>query len=131
MPIEYRIDHERRIVFANGRGVMTDADFFGYQREVWSLSEVVGYHELVDMSAVERIELPSIDRMRALAALSARMDPPEHRTKFAIVASEDLAFGLGRMYEVFREGEASGRKEVMVFRTLDDALDWLGISGLD
>jgi hypothetical protein len=35
MPIDYLIDHDRRFVQARGRGILTDADVFGYQHEVW------------------------------------------------------------------------------------------------
>ena len=57
MPIVHRIDHERRLVVAEGRGIVTDQDVFGYQRDVWSRPEVAGYDELVDMSEVEDIAL--------------------------------------------------------------------------
>jgi len=35
-----------------------------------------GYDELIDMTAVERIEVPSGNRVRELAALSSTMDSP-------------------------------------------------------
>src|SRR5580704_6886512 len=91
MPIEYRIDHDRRIVFATGRGTMTDADVFGYQRAVWSQAAVAGYHELMDMTHVEAIAEPSAERVRDLASLSAEMDPAGIASKFAIVAPQDVA----------------------------------------
>ena len=74
MPIDYGIDRERRLVVAAPFGVMTDEDTFGYQRDVWSLPEVAGFDELIDMSAVESIALPSAKRVEDLARLSAQMD---------------------------------------------------------
>jgi hypothetical protein len=71
IPIEYRIDHERQLVLARGCGTLTDEDVFGYQREVWSRADVVGYKELIDMSDVDHIALPSANRVRDLAQLSA------------------------------------------------------------
>jgi len=53
MPIEYHIDHGRRLVLASASGKLTAEDFFNYQRNVWSLPEVRGFNELVDMSKVE------------------------------------------------------------------------------
>ena len=76
MSIEYRIDHERRTVFAKGRDTFTDADAFGYQRDVWSRPELAGYHELMDMTDVTAIDSPARTRVRDLATLSAAMDPP-------------------------------------------------------
>jgi hypothetical protein len=129
MPIDYLIDHEQRVVLARGRGVLTDEDVFGYQHEVWSRPEVAGYDELVDMSEVEQIALPSVGRVRTLARLSASMDPSSPASKLAIVAPEDLAFGLGRVYEAYREGNDQSTKRVGVFRTRADALTFLGLGG--
>jgi len=127
MPIEFSIDHEQRLVRAKGRDTLTDEDVFSYQREVWSLPEVAGYNELMDMSEVQQIALPSIDRVRDLAKLSASMDTAKTGSKFAIVAPADLAFGLGRMYEMYRDLQAQSTKQVGVFRTLKEALEFLGL----
>jgi hypothetical protein len=127
MPIDHHIDHVRRLILAWGQGILTDEDVFGYQHEVWSRPEVAGYDELVDMSAVEQIALPSVGRVRTLARLSASMDPSSPSSKLAIVAPDDLAFGLGRMSEAYREGNAQSTKRVGVFRSLADALTFLGL----
>ena len=128
MPIEYRIDHERRIVLAKGRGVFTDQDAFGYQREVWTRPDVAGYHELIDMSEITSIPLPVAGRVRDLAHLSAGMDgPATPGTKFAIYAPTDETYGLGRMYQTYRELQDGSSKEVGVFRTFDEALAFLGV----
>ncbi len=128
MPIEFTIDHARRLVTAKGRGTLTGEDVFGYQRDVWSRAEVQGYNELMDMRDVEQIDLRSIDNMRALAELSASMDAPRVSTRFAIVATTDEAFGLGRMYETYRRLEGKSTKEVGVFRSLNEAYDYLGVA---
>ena len=36
MPIEYWIDHERRLVMAKGHGTLTHEDVLGYQRDIRS-----------------------------------------------------------------------------------------------
>lgn len=127
IPIEYRIDHERQLVLARGCGTLTDEDVFGYQREVWSRADVVGYKELIDMSDVDHIALPSANRVRDLAQLSAGMDRASASSMLAIVARSDLAFGLGRMYQTYRELQVKSTKQVGVFRSLDDALAFLGV----
>jgi hypothetical protein len=128
MPIEYCIDHERRLVMARGYGVFTGEDVFGYQREVWSRPDVAGYDELVDMSQVESIAQPSADRIRELAKLSAGMDARSPASRFVIVAPAELAFGLGRMYEAYRNFDERSTKKVSVFRSLEGALAFLGVS---
>ena len=127
MPIEYRVDHQRRLVVAAGHGTVTDADVFGYQHEAWAEHKTAGYDELVDFTRVTHIALPSIDRVRELAQLAARMDAPAVASRFAIVAPADIAFGLGRMFQVYRELQSNSTKEVAVFRTLDQARAFLGL----
>ena len=125
MSIEYEVDHERRLVRATGRGVITPDALFVYQKAAWSDPAVAGYDELVDMSGVEDVEGPSPSNVSALADFSAKMDASAKPTKLAIVASDDLLFGLGRMYQAYREMKTGSKKEVAVFRSMPDALAWL------
>jgi hypothetical protein len=127
MPIVHRIDHENRIVLVRAYGVLTDEDVFTFQHTVWSLPEVAGYNELSEMTYVTDIAIPSIHRVRDLAMTAAEMDPSDAESKFAIVAPEDLGFGLGRMFQAYREMEKASKKEVGVFRTLEEGFAWLGI----
>jgi hypothetical protein len=124
MPIDYQIDHARRLVSAKSWGVMADADVFAYQKAVWTRPDVAGYHELMDMSAVENIATPSIDRLRELARISAAMDVCSP-SKFAIFAPSDLTFGFGRMYQAYRSLNERSVKRVGVFRSLAEALAFL------
>ncbi len=129
MPLTYRIDPERRLVIARGSGIMKDQDFFNYQREVWSRPEVAGFDELVDMTNVAQILLPSIERVRDLAELGADMAKGWPVSRLAIVAPGDLAFGLARLFDIARQSTTPGGKPVEVFRAMPDALAWLGIKG--
>jgi hypothetical protein len=125
MPIDFHIDHDARLVTARGRGTLTHEDILGYQMGVWGRPDVAGYDELVDMSEVEEIALISMDAVPRLASLSARMDPPENKSRLAIVAPSDFAFALGRRYETFRGLDPRSTKEVRVFRSLSEALAFL------
>lgn len=127
MPFLYRIDQTIRVVVTAGHGTITEVDVFGYQREVWSRPDVAGYDELIDMTRVTSIEDPSSGRVRDLAALSADMDATVAGTRLAIVAPDDLAYGLGRMYQNYRELNPLTRREVGVFRTMEEALAFLQI----
>jgi hypothetical protein len=125
MPISYRVDHDSKVVVCVGHGVFSDSDVFGYQREVWSRPDVRGYNELVDMTRVERIALPSADRVKDLAILASEMDDPNSKSRMAVVAPDNLAFGLGRMFQAYRELDRRSTKEVGVFRTMEEALAFL------
>ena len=128
MPIIHRVDHENRIVLARAYGVLTDEDVFTFQHTVWGSPDVAGYNELGEMTYVTDIAIPSIHRVRDLAMTAAEMDPTDAEAKFAIVAPEDLGFGLGRMFQAYREMEKASKKVVGVFRTLEEAFAWLGIA---
>ena len=80
------------------------------------------------MSQVKHIALPSPDRVREVADRAARKDTPASASRFVIVAPDDFAFGLGRMYEAYRNLDVRSQKKVSVFRTLDEALAFLGVT---
>lgn len=46
-------------------------------------------------------------------------------SKVAYIATDDLAFGLLRMFEIYRD-DGSGQFQTMVFRNEADALAWFG-----
>jgi hypothetical protein len=127
MPIDYQVDRERRLVLAKGSGRVNGREVFAYQREAWAGAEVAGFNELIDMTEVESIEVPSLESVRELAALSATMDAPGIKSKCAIVAPGSLAHALSRLYEACRAMESMSTKEIAVFRSKAEALEWLGI----
>jgi len=127
MPIIYRLDHARRIVIAVGYGRITDDDVFDYQHDVWSRADVVGFDELIDWTQVTEVALPSASRVRILAAVSASMDNSAPQSRLAIVASSDFVYGLGRMFQAQRQLDANSTKVVGVFRTMADAIVFLGL----
>ena len=129
MPIHFRIDHGLKLVVAAGHGELVHSDVLDYQRDVWSRPEVAGYNELVDMTHVTHIHLESPQHIKDLATLAAEMDLPGGASKFAIVAPSHLSFGLGRMFQSHRELDPRSTKEVAVFKTLHEALEYLGVTG--
>jgi hypothetical protein len=126
VPIDFEIDHERRLVTARGRGTVSYDEVYSYQLQVWGKANVAGYDELVDMSGVEEIAIPSMDSIPKLATLSAQMDTPDVTSKLAIVVKDDFAFALGRMYETYRGLDPRSTKQARVFRSLPEALAYLG-----
>ena len=129
MPISYDIDRALRLVITTPKGVLTDEEIFSYQQEVWSRPENGGYDELIDMAGVTEIDFISVERVSELANLSSSMDTPSSPSKLAIVATAELHYGLGRMYQTHREMSRQSTKVVRLFRTREEALKWLGVSG--
>lgn len=127
MPLVYRIDRDAKVVVAAGYGTLTEADVFGYERQTGARSDMIGYDELIDMSSVTDIDVPSAERVEDLASEAARRDAVDGPAKVAIVAPGELAFGLSRLFQVSRRVEPGSTKNVGVFRTMDAALEFLGI----
>jgi hypothetical protein len=125
MPLDYRIDQEHRLVLATATGILRDDELFAYQREAWSRPELAGFDEVFDLTGIEELVLASSDRARALADLASTMDVAGSPTRLAIVAPQDYAYGLARMYATYRMLHPRGEKAVQVFRSMADALDWL------
>ena len=127
MPLTFRLDRKAHVIVAAAYGTLTDDQVFDHQREISSRNDTIGYDELVDVSHVKEIALPSTDRVRDLAALAAGKDAVRGSSRLAIVAPGDLAFALGRMFQTNRELDARSRREVGVFRTTKEALAFLRI----
>ncbi len=127
MPITYRVHPVHRLVVARAEGHLTIDDFTGYMREAWTKPDVVGFNELVDVTGQESLADPTGDQLQALARMSAQLEPPVPGVKTAVVASDDLLYGLGRMYEAFRATAQGSTRTVGVFRTRTEALAFLGL----
>jgi hypothetical protein len=72
----------------------------------------------MDGTQLTGVELKREDVQRL--ARDAVFSPHSRR---ALVAGSDVAFGLARMFEMFRQ--SMGEEGIRVFRNLDEALDWV------
>jgi hypothetical protein len=127
VPIAYRLDHEARVIVAAAYGTLSDEEMFEYQQQGFKMDEAIGYDELVDLTHVKEIALPSTERVRELADRAAGMDVKLGGSKLAVVAPEDLAFALGRMFQTIRGLDPRSTTTVGVFRSTDEALAFLGV----
>lgn len=127
MPLKYRIDAGLRLIAAWAEGPVTVRCLFDYQLAVWSRPEVARFRELIDMTRAAAVAAPTPAEMRELANLSGRMAAAVPTGRTAVVAPQELVFGLGRMYETYRGFQAGEAKEFAVFRTLGEAAEFLGI----
>lgn len=62
--------------------------------------------------------------IQKLASYAQKTDPLWGDSKWAILASSDLVYGLSRMYSALT---TDYDVQTHVFRTVDEAKDWLGI----
>ncbi|MBF0559834.1 MAG: hypothetical protein HQL08_13760 [Nitrospirae bacterium] len=124
--IEIQIDNDRRLVLATATGVLSEEDILTYMEEFWSLQGVEGYNELLDLREVKPAVSFSSKRLRDLSQLAASMDVQTTATKFAIVVQDDFLFEFARTYEIYRNSNPQSTKHFCTFRTMQDALAWIG-----
>lgn len=125
MPIVYRADPAKRRILAEASGAIGQQDLFAYKRAVGARPEWAGYDEVLDVSLVDSLLDIRLDNLKAVADFAASLDQPEQPSKFAIVAPQDLYFGLGRMYESLRESAPHSSRRIAAFRTRAEAERWL------
>lgn len=120
MPVTARVDPDTGIVHYSATGDMTRDDVISIITQVYSDPAFRSpWHSIWDLSGAR--PLFTADELREVAAY-VRAHRPVDSGRIAVVATEDLAFGMGRMYEVF----ASDLKvETRVFRDPDMARQWL------
>ena len=76
---------------------------------------------LLDVTRSESLAQRSVDDLRGVATFVGRF-ADRVRRRCAVVAAEDVHYGLARMAAVFSEGVGV---EAQVFRKDDEALKWL------
>ena len=122
MPILIQVDHDQRRVVGVASGTLEDRDLFAYQQEAGRFPD---YDEFFDGTAVEHLQDVNPASLKKLADVAAAADIADHHAKLAIVAAQDVHFGMGRMYESLRECAPHATKEAAVFHTREEAEQWL------
>lgn len=123
MPIEYDIDLELGLLAVVGTGTITDDDLTRYKDALASdprRSYVT--REISDFRSAIFSVSPA--RMPEVAKLHGEVFAGGRPTKCAVLVSGDLMYGLVRMYAhcIAPQGH-----EVVPFRDVDEAREWLGI----
>ena len=122
MSITIQIDHERRRVVGVAAGTLEDRDLFAYQKEA---GQFPGYDGIFDGTAVDRLRDITSASLKKLADVAAAADRADRNAKLVIIASQDVHFGLGRMYGSLRECSPHATKKSAVFHTWEEAEQWL------
>ena len=130
MPATHNIDKEKKIIFTSWYGEPKNSDLSDalniYIRDIKSSSELDGFNELVDFSEIKGLNI-SVNALIELGKVASKFDKPGNK-KLAIVVSSSLAYGLARMYGVYRNFNSQSNKKVLVFRSKEGAMEWLELS---
>ena len=101
MPITYQLKPDERLVILIHVGTVSDDEFMSFYKALFEDNRFdKSFNLLVDLRQAE-------SSVRSTAALNKfaefvrrQFKSTTTRTKVAVVASEDISFGLARMYEV-------------------------------
>ena len=119
MPAFYKIDRENRLVMSSASGAVTIADALAHDEKLVHDPDFdPSFSQLLDLSHISKIEVTT-EHIRTLAQRSC-FSPNSRR---AFLVATDNAYGIARMFEVLRE--SAGDTGIEVFRTLDEALEWV------
>lgn len=125
MPISYRFDKSLNVVFVKGRGKVSREQLVDLATRMVADPELPSSRgELIDCHETQPMGI-STSALREVARIFTDGDAMR-RCKTALVANQDLAYGLLRMYAIFRDESAS---EFRVFRETREAEEWLDLRG--
>jgi hypothetical protein len=115
----YTIDKERRLVLSSGTGVLTKEDLWGHMERLSKDPDFnPDFCQVSDFTQIDELEVGP-EEVRELAQRNI-FSP---RSRRAFVVKNDLQYGLARMFEIYRE--LHGEEGIRVFRTFDEAMDWI------
>ena len=83
-----------------------------------------GYNVLVDFRGTYKFDL-SVPDIEELATLHRELEDVIGNGRLAVVAPDDVVYGVSRMWETVTEGHTF--MTTYIFRNLRDAEEWLGI----
>jgi hypothetical protein len=119
MPFFYKIDKPRRLVMSTAAGVLSKADVLGHQDQLLKDPDFdPSFSQLSDLTHVTGFDVTAAD-MRELTERTVFSS----ESRRAVIVSTELAYGMSRMFGIFRESK--GERGIRVFRKLEDALDWI------
>jgi hypothetical protein len=124
MNIETKIDHIAKIRIHTVSGdfdfdeiyhvveeIYEDPDFDPELNSVWDLTNVFG------------LQLLEPDQLKKLVAFVAKERSLHGAIKTALVVAKKIDFGIAHVYELSLKSDSDN--EVMVFKDLDKAIDWM------
>ena len=126
MPIRHHIRPDLGLAVSIHTGSVTDQEFLESYRALFESPDYdLGFGRLVDLRRTDS-STRSGEALRTIASyVKGRYANVTLTPKTAVVAPHDVSFGLARMYEAFSRFVPG---DVVVFRSADAALAWLGIS---
>lgn len=125
MPVEYFVDEVKDLLVTTVSGVVTNDDTVAYMEQlVGDPLYRSGMDGLVFTDAIERFEVTAT-AIEIATRIAVDAEQRFSGSRWAVIASQDLVFGMTRMFELSRDPESY---EVRVFRESGPAIEWLQAS---
>lgn len=125
MPITFHFRAEDNLVICVHKGDRPDDEFLAacknmYRNELYDLS----MNRLIDMREAVSDTRSTVALRQLAEFVNMQFIESNEHPKIAVIAPNDLSFGISRMYEIFADAVPW---ELVVFRSVDAALAWLGL----
>ena len=121
MPVTYRYDAVTNRLTTRCEGAVTQSEVIEHFRQLGRDSRLrPNCCVLLDVSFQTR--LPTADQLNEIAAFMEDMQDHVPFGRCAVVAIEDLSYGVGRMFQGFAWPMFTGMR---IFRSNAEALAWL------
>jgi len=123
MPVDTIISKEKNLIVHTLTGVMDLSVIVNTISKTLDDPEYqVGMNAIWHFCDTSKVNLSSEDLMYAAEYAGKKMDEDGKPYKLALVAEEDLSYGLTRVYEAWR---SKCPVTVQNFRFIDDAFAWI------
>lgn len=126
MPISFHFRPELNLTICVHTGYRSDDEFLAayksmYENDLFN----VFMNRLVDMRQAKGSKSRSSTTLQQLSRfVEKQFAETNAHPKIAIVAPEDISFGLSRMYDFYTDPVPW---DLEIFRSIDSALAWLGL----
>lgn len=121
MPVDYEIDASRRRIRTRLVGLVTLDEVLAHLRTLEADPRMPEQPDVL-LDFRELTSFPDHRQVQSVAHAVRGLAPKLAWRHCAIVARQDLAFAIGRMFEMISE---PAFRATMVFRRLDEAEHWL------
>jgi hypothetical protein len=125
MPVTFEFRPDQSVVITTHEGLVPDAEFLSAYTSLFENPQFdPTYDLLVDLRSADS-SARSTEALKAFAEfIQSRYEAVETRPRVAVVAPQNVSFGLARMYGSFSDPV---QWEFRVFREISDAFEWLGL----
>ena len=128
MPAKHNIDSKNKLITTTWSGEASDDELIDaitkYQREIKGNPDCLVYNEIVDFSRVKGLKITTKGITR-IGQIAVKTDQLDIETKLAIIVSSSLAYGLARMYAIYRNFTPNNNKQIRIFKKMRDAHEWI------